>query len=143
VDFRHVIGHLLRKPGAFAGYRWREELFPSLVYRSAYDHLERTTSEADRRYLEVLKLAADEGQTAVENALEQLLLAPRPVISAKEVRSMLDTWRDQEREWRERAPLEVSLEDYDSLLSGWEERGDPAQASDNTVETMDLEEVEA
>jgi hypothetical protein len=28
IDFRHVIGHLLRKPGAFAGYRWREEMFP-------------------------------------------------------------------------------------------------------------------
>ena len=25
IDFRHLIGHLLRKPGAFAGYRWREE----------------------------------------------------------------------------------------------------------------------
>jgi hypothetical protein len=138
VDFRHVIGHLLRKPGAFAGYRWREELFPSLVYRAAYDHLERTTSEAERRYLELLKLATDEGQTAVENALEQLLLAPRPVISVKEVRSMLDTWRDLEREWRERAPLEVSLEDYDALLDGWEENeGEPR------VETLCLQEVEA
>ena len=37
IDFRHVIGHLLRKPGAFAGYRWREEMFPSPVYRAAYD----------------------------------------------------------------------------------------------------------
>jgi hypothetical protein len=113
-------------------------LFPSLVYRAAYDHLERTTSEADRRYLEVLKLAADEGQTAVETALEQLLLAPRPVISVKEVRSMLDTWRDLEREWRDRPPLEVSLEDYDALLDGWEENeGEPR------VETLCLQEVEA
>lgn len=136
VDFRHVIGHLLRKPGAFAGYRWREELFPSLVYRSAYDHLERTTSEADRRYLEVLKLAADEGQTVVENALEQLLLAPRPVISVKEIKIMLDTWRDLEREWRERPPLEVRLEDYDTLLDGWEE-----SAGEPRVETSCPEEV--
>jgi hypothetical protein len=29
IDFRHIIGHLLRKPGAFANYRWREELFPT------------------------------------------------------------------------------------------------------------------
>ncbi len=121
IDFRHLIGHLLRKPGAFAGYRWREELFPSMVYRAAYDHLERAGGAADKRYLEILKLAADEGVTAVENALEQLLAAPRGVVSDKDVREVLDAWRDQEREWRERPPLPVSLSVYDSLLDGGEE----------------------
>ena len=120
IDFRHVIGHLLRKPGAFAGYRWREELFPAPVYRAAYDHLERTGDDADRRYLEILKVAADEGETAVENALEQLLGAMKPVINAQEVRDLLDTWRDQQREWRERKPLVVCLSDYDALLDGGE-----------------------
>lgn len=139
IDFRHLIGHLLRKPGAFAGYRWREEMFPSLVFRAAYDRLERVGGDADKRYLEVLKLAADEGQTAVENALEQLLATPRGVISAKEVRGMLDTWRDLEREWRERPPLEVSLSDYDSLLDGGEENEEWVDA----VETLVLAEVEA
>jgi len=123
IDFRHLIGHLLRKPGAFAGYRWREELFPTMVYRAAYDSLERAGGAADKRYLEILKLAADEGQTAVENALEQLLADPRGVVSAKDVREVLDAWRDQEREWRERPPLLVSLSVYDSLLDGGEENG--------------------
>ncbi|MEO0017258.1 MAG: hypothetical protein RLZZ522_541 [Verrucomicrobiota bacterium] len=123
IDFRHVIGHLLRKPGAFAGYRWREELFPAPVYRAAYDHLARTSVEADRRYLEILKVAADEGQTVVENALEHLLAAPRAVISAKEVLAMIDTWRDLQRQWRERPPLEVCLKDYDALLDSWQEDG--------------------
>lgn len=121
IDFRHLIVDLLRKPGAFAGFRWREELFPSLVYRAAYDRLERAGGDADKRYLEILKLAADEGVTAVENALEQLLAAPRGVVSAEEVRGMLDTWRDLEREWRERPPLPVSLSVYDALLDGGEE----------------------
>lgn len=145
IDFRHLIGHLLRKPGAFAGYRWREELFPSLVYRAAYDHLTRAGGEADRRYLEVLKVAADEGQTAVENALEQLLCAPRVVISAKEVKDMLDTWRDLKREWRERAPLEVCLSDYDSLLEGWEEDAGAQEAVEpvEAAEASQLEEVSA
>jgi len=120
IDFRHLIVHLLRKPGAFAGYRWREEMFPAPAYRAAYDHLERTVADADRRYLEILKIAADEGQTAVENALEHLFAMPRPVITASEVRGMLDTWRDQKREWRERGPLEVCLSDYDALLDGGE-----------------------
>ena len=29
VDYRHVIGSLVRKPGAFARYRFREQLFPT------------------------------------------------------------------------------------------------------------------
>jgi hypothetical protein len=73
IDFRHIIGYLLRKPGAFANYRWREELFPAPIYQTAYNHLERTSHDADRRYLEILKLAADEGLTEVENVLEYLL----------------------------------------------------------------------
>ena len=30
---------LVRKPGAFAQYRYRDDLFPSLVFRQAYDLL--------------------------------------------------------------------------------------------------------
>lgn len=129
IDFRHVIGHLLRKPGAFAGYRWREELFPAPAFRAAYDHLTRISTEADRRYLEILKVAADEGQTVVENALDHLLAAPNPVISAKEVLGMLDTWRDLQRQWRERPPLEVCLKDYDALLDDWAEN-EPEEPSE-------------
>ena len=143
IDFRHLIGHLLRKPGAFAGYRWREELFPSLSYRQAYDHLKKAGGDADKRYLEVLKVAADEGQTAVENALEQLLAAPRAVVSAKEVTAMLDTWRDIKQEWRERPPLEVSMADYDALLDGWEDdEGDEKMAeAAEAAETVEAAEV--
>lgn len=57
----------------------------------------------------------------MENALEQLLATPRGVISAKDVRDVLDAWRELEREWRERPPLEVDLSDYDALLDGGEE----------------------
>ena len=33
IDYRHVIGSLVRKPGAFENYRYREEMFPSTVFR--------------------------------------------------------------------------------------------------------------
>jgi len=130
-DSGGVINHLLRKPGAFAGYRWREAMFPSVIYRAAYDHLKRAGDEesADRRYLEVLKVAADEGQTAVENALEHLLVAPHPVITAAEVRAVLDTWREIEHEWRGHPGLEVRLEDYDALLEGTQEDGQEPEDS--------------
>jgi len=32
IDYHHVIWSLVKKPGAFTRYRWREELFPSLVF---------------------------------------------------------------------------------------------------------------
>jgi hypothetical protein len=39
IDYRHVIWSLVKKPGAFARDRYREELFPSMVFRRAYDAL--------------------------------------------------------------------------------------------------------
>ena len=35
VNYRHVIGSLVHKPGAFARYRYREDLYPSLTFRLA------------------------------------------------------------------------------------------------------------
>ena len=39
IDYRHVIDSLVRKPGAFVRYLYREELFPRPVFRHAYDRL--------------------------------------------------------------------------------------------------------
>lgn len=75
IDYRHVIWSLVRKPGAFARYRYREELFPSLVFRRAYDALrERLGERADVEYVRVLHLAASTLETRVEQVLEELLV---------------------------------------------------------------------
>ena len=74
IDYRHVIWSLVRKPGAFARYRYREELFPSLVFRRAYDALHDARGErADVDYVRILHLAASTMQARVEDVLEQLL----------------------------------------------------------------------
>jgi hypothetical protein len=74
IDYRHVIWSLVRKPGAFARYRYREELFPSLTFRRAYDALCGTgTGRADIEYLRVLHLAASTMESVVEEALAKLL----------------------------------------------------------------------
>lgn len=74
INYRHIIGSLVRKPGAFARYRYREELFPTLVFRRAYDRLRRTASErrADLHYVRVLQLAAKTSETVVQSALVAL-----------------------------------------------------------------------
>ena len=49
IDYRHVIGWLVRKPGAFARYRYREDLYPSVTFRRAYDALGADAWRARRR----------------------------------------------------------------------------------------------
>lgn len=74
IDYRHIIWSLVRKPGAFARYRWREELFPTPVFREAYDRLKQWRGErADIEYVRVLHLAASTMESQVEWALSQLL----------------------------------------------------------------------
>lgn len=74
INYRHLIAHLVRKPGAFAGYVYRDELFPSLVFRQAYDRLlERKPERADKEYLAILHHAAMSSERDVEAALELLL----------------------------------------------------------------------
>lgn len=74
INYRHVIWSLVRKPGAFARYRFREELFPTLIFRRAYDALCQWRGErADVDYVRILHLAASTRQDEVERALEKLL----------------------------------------------------------------------
>lgn len=70
IDYRHLIWSLVRKPGAFAQYRFREELFPTTRFRQAYDLLvAQVPSRADRHYLRVLHLAASTSEADVDAAL--------------------------------------------------------------------------
>lgn len=79
IDYRHIIWSLVRKPGAFLQYRYREELFPSITFRRAYDAF--TTSHGERAHIEyvrVLHLAASTMEATVEGALDALLSAGHP-----------------------------------------------------------------
>lgn len=74
INYRHVIHSLVRKPGAFAYYRYQQSLFPRLLFRVAYDLLrEHYPQTADRQYLKILHLAAGESEERVEQAIRQLV----------------------------------------------------------------------
>ena len=75
LNYRHVIDSLLRKPGGFRNYRYREALFPSLLFRQAWDTLNQgyAPRKADLIYLRLLNLAARHSESEVVTALEQLL----------------------------------------------------------------------
>ncbi|VVE59373.1 integrase [Pandoraea sputorum] len=74
IDYRHLIWSLVRKPGAFANYCYRRELFPTTDFRRAFDALlEGKPAGADKEYLRLLHLAASTSETEVECAIGLLL----------------------------------------------------------------------
>jgi hypothetical protein len=91
VDYRHIIDWLVRKPGAFENYRYRDELFPTSRFRMAFDLLqERRGSRANKEYLRILEIAAKESEAGVDQALQTLLAEGQDEISAEAVKGLLD-----------------------------------------------------
>jgi transposase InsO family protein len=114
IDFRHVIAELVRKPGAFAGWRHRESLFPAVIFRKAYDHLVEALGErrGERDYLHLLKLAADTSLGEVEEALGKIM-GTGAVISLDTIRRAMPSTGFEPMEMMQ--PV-ASLSEYDTLL---------------------------
>lgn len=115
INYRHIIWSLVRKPGAFPRYKYREDLFPTPVFRQTYDILsdamasERT---ADMHYLRILHLAASTMEAEVEAALE-ILLAEGTMPDAETVKGLV---APAEPELPDIPVPEVRLDGYDRLL---------------------------
>jgi hypothetical protein len=114
VNYRHVVDTLLRKPGGFRDYRYRDDLFPRSVFREAWEALQRQLSprRADLAYLRLLKLAASGSEQEVATVLAELL-------------ATASTWDDTTVAARLSSapavmpalqPGTVNLADYDQLL---------------------------
>lgn len=116
INYRHIIWSLVQKPGAFARYRYREELFPGLVFRRTYDAITGSdpTTANDLAYLRILHLAAATIEADVELALSMLLDA-RQVPSVELVRELVGAPRTVVVP--DMAAPEVDLETYDELLT--------------------------
>ena len=115
IDYRHVIGSLVRKPGAFARYRYREQMFPTGAFRLAYDALREWRGErADVDYVRILHLAATTMESEVDRALGLLLEAGTPFDYAA-VRELAAPAPPQVPELA--LPRVVDLRVYDRLLA--------------------------
>jgi hypothetical protein len=84
IDYRHVIWSLVRKPGAFARYVYRDELFPTVTFRRAYDVIQAAQPgiKGDVEYLRILHLAASTFVADVEESLTVLLAAGVAITAA-------------------------------------------------------------
>jgi hypothetical protein len=116
LNYRHVIDHLLRKPGAFECYRYREQLFPSVLFREAYDRM--VNRHGQRRgsleYLRLLKLASDVGEEALSLYLVEFVCPPYPAWSVEELRKWVQPTPRSEIQMAE---LKPELSSYDELLT--------------------------
>lgn len=115
INYRHVIDTLLRKPGGFRNYRYREDLFPSTVFRRAWETLDHRLSprKADLTYLRILKMAAEGLETDVAEALETLFASPNEWDDhsvAEMVQPIIASIPDLQQQT-------VNLNVYDQLLS--------------------------
>ncbi len=114
VNYRHVIWSLVQKPGAFARYRYRDDLYPRMTFRKAYERLQQRWpgTQGDAAYLRILHLAASTLESEVQAALD-LLLEEGAVPTVEGVRELIGP-----------LPLEtpalpvpeVDLGSYDQLL---------------------------
>lgn len=118
INYRHIIDWLLRKPGAFANYRYRNDLFPTSQFRIAYDLLRsQQPLRADKEYLQILYDAAYGSQDRTNQALRQLI-ADGAQISAVAVRTLV-RWLESNGQIEQVDPYvaPVQLEIYDRLLT--------------------------
>lgn len=116
IDYRHIIWSLVRKPGGFARYVYREEMFPSLAFREAYDAIQtvRPGTKGDLEYLRILHLAASTMESDVVTALALLKMAGKSV-TADAVRELVTSRAPTELPSLARSPID--LVEYDALLA--------------------------
>ena len=119
IQYRHVIDWLVRKPGAFAHYRYREDLFPTTRFRMAYDTLcdHHVPSQASRQYLQILHLAAQESETLVDATLGRIL-GTDETLSAQRVEALVHESAGSDSLCAAVSVVvaAVDLHEYDSLL---------------------------
>src|SRR5947209_13052259 len=114
IDYHHIIWSLVRKPGAFAAYRYRDELFPTTTFRLAYDRLRSDEAKrAERDYVRILHLAASTSEAEVETALQIVLEAGKSPTFAT-VRDLVQVPLIRQVPAIEVPPLDLSA--YDQLI---------------------------
>jgi hypothetical protein len=121
INYRHIIDWLVRKPGAFANYRYRSDLFPTSHFRIAYDMLcERIPARADKEYLQILHCAAQQSEELVNRALKKLV-AEGALLSAAAVIALVQWLECNGKPALVDTPVtEIELSMYDNLLTNKE-----------------------
>ena len=117
INYRHIITWLKRKPGAFKDYKFRDDLFPSTTFRIAYDVLKKNHPDVagDKKYIQILDLAANETETEIEQILKYLLKKSIE-LDYENITKVMNS-KDSKINIFESEVSEVNLLEYDNILS--------------------------
>jgi len=114
IQWRDLIESMKQKPGALAGYRYRDAFFPSALYERLYGKLQAQLGEwkGQVEYLQILSLCRDLDDTRLEEIVESLLCEER--LSLESFREALGLQRPH----LELKAFDADLSGYDSFLEG-------------------------
>ncbi len=115
IQYRHIIDSLIRKPGAFEDYKYKNDMFPTSHFKITFDLLkEQNPVNANKEYLKILNLAAKESEDQVDKAL-MISIDAGDYISFASINEIVLS----ESSYDFSFPIDISpvdLELYDSLL---------------------------
>lgn len=133
IDYRHVIESLLKKPGAFERYLYRDSLFPTVEFRRCYDALVDGPARApDLEYARILHLAARTMESRVSAAITDLL-GRGQVPSYDRVRALVEP--QEPAACPELELVAPDLRAYDELI-GSHEAVDEAELAERNEEVV-------
>jgi molybdopterin-biosynthesis enzyme MoeA-like protein len=118
IQYAHVIDALIKKPGAFQNYRWRDQFFPHDIFKVVYQSMQRQQSEAfaTREHLQLLKLCVERGESTIANTLEDLIQDPKILWSSDRVKERLGDYLDLAKRVQLERELVPDLSSYDQLF---------------------------
>ena len=121
IQYPHVIEWLIRKPGAFNNYKYKEDMFPTSYFRMAFDKLNEQHSDktAVKHYLKILHLAARISEEKVNKALKDCIETGKSV-NPQDIEKLLT---EEDQIPNETPVIEpVDIKQYQELVDGG---GDP------------------
>ncbi|MEA3643083.1 MAG: IS21 family transposase [Lamprobacter sp.] len=120
IDYRHLIGALVRKPQAFRYSQLREDLLPNATYRTIWQYLDRhlDARAACKRIVGILALAAraECEQALGAYLLERIAAGTIPTLTALESRFERRDAVTQQADLRSQPSTQHALSSYDHLL---------------------------
>jgi hypothetical protein len=123
IQYRHIIDSLLRKPGAFENYKYKQDMFPTTRFRMVYDRLLKatTTRKAAREYLQILNLAAKQSESLVDEAIRILIHTGCQIIDSTAVKQVFEGLKTENQPRR----LQIHIQQvnpglYDQLFTNQE-----------------------
>ena len=115
INYRHVIGSLVKKPGAFRSCKYRDDLLPDANYRSIWDHANRTmdTKTSCKFIVGLLHIAATQNcESELAEEVIKLIADAKPLRLAE----LQDRFNDRKITAPALLVLQHQLSDYNQLI---------------------------